>query len=344
MRCIEIIQISLLFVVCAIASMTDLSRGKIQNKLILVTFIIGGIGDVVLYGFYYRDLLSCFAGNAALLAAIAIALYALRIWAGGDSKLLLVIAAVYPAGKYWEINGGRFSLWILLAFTFCAGCVYVIIDTIVCFVKARASFDRKRFRRRVLRLLIVYMKSLLYLSALSFLYALFLVPLVPLPAAVYLVICVLFVLLINSFAVFDRKALLIAVLAFDILMSFMMGYVPVSVEWRNYLFAALVLVFKALAENYNYQTIHTEDIRPGMILSRVSSALASQSRVKGLPEISDESLKSRLTEEEADSIRRWGKTKQGPEQIVIVRKIPFAIFIFTGFISYVIVGGLFSWY
>lgn len=74
-----------------------------------------------------------------------------------------------------------------------------------------------------------------------------------------------------------------------------------------------------------------------MILSSVSTMMMSSSKVKGLPGISSESLKDRLTEDEAESVRRWGKTKNGQETVTILKKIPFALFLVLGFFVYLII-------
>ena len=68
----------------------------------------------------------------------------------------------------------------------------------------------------------------------------------------------------------------------------------------------------------------------------------SRSRVKGLPIITTEDMSSRITAEQADSIKRWGKSKNGKESIVILRKIPFAAFISLGYIIYLGLG-VFVW-
>ena len=70
------------------------------------------------------------------------------------------------------------------------------------------------------------------------------------------------------------------------------------------------------------------------ILFRGSAVLWIQS--KGLPTTTDETTKSRITQEEADSIKRWEKSKYGKEQIMVVRYIPFAVFILIGMITYLI--------
>lgn len=82
--------------------------------------------------------------------------------------------------------------------------------------------------------------------------------------------------------------------------------------------------------------IPTSTVKSGMILSIISVQMMSVSRVKGLPHFSDETTNSRLSEEEAGAIRRWGKSKTGKDYIMIVRYIPFAIFMLIGIVSYLV--------
>lgn len=88
-----------------------------------------------------------------------------------------------------------------------------------------------------------------------------------------------------------------------------------------------------------YEEIKIADLKKGMILSTISSMMMQNSRVRGLPSVSTEDLKSRLTEEQVNSICRWSKSRK-IETITIVRKIPFAIFIFSGFLSYFVIWGV----
>lgn len=101
-----------------------------------------------------------------------------------------------------------------------------------------------------------------------------------------------------------------------------------------------VLVFKSMAEKYNYEEISAIDVEEGMVLSISTVMLFMNSRIKGLPLKTTEDIKSRITKQEAESIRRWTNSSKGKDKIVIVRKIPFAIFISLGFISYLLIGGL----
>jgi hypothetical protein len=90
-------------------------------------------------------------------------------------------------------------------------------------------------------------------------------------------------------------------------------------------------------EKYNYQLIQTEQIRAGQILSVATIMSFSVSRVRGLPQGITEDLRSRITAAEAESVRRWESSKYGETHVVIVRKIPFAIFISIGTILFLII-------
>ena len=90
------------------------------------------------------------------------------------------------------------------------------------------------------------------------------------------------------------------------------------------------------SERYNYCKIATKDVRENMILSFIAVQQFSASRIKGLPKYTDESTKSRINEEEAEAIRRWEGSKYGQKEIIIVRHLPFAIFILIGVVTYTI--------
>ena len=101
----------------------------------------------------------------------------------------------------------------------------------------------------------------------------------------------------------------------------------------------MFVVLRLFIDEYNYEIIPTSNVEKGMILSLETSLLFSNSKVKGLPNPSTEDLRSRLTEE-AQSIRRWEKSKYGVSEVKIVRKMPFAIFISLGTLVFIFLGVL----
>ena len=134
-----------------------------------------------------------------------------------------------------------------------------------------------------------------------------------------------------------RKPIIIAiVLAADIALSIYMKVLPFSLNARTYVFTAILVLCQMTIRTNIYETISTFGVKKGMILSTFSSMLMQNSKVKGLPGISSEDLRDRLTEDEAESIRRWGKTPKGKKEIAIVKKIPFAVFIAMGYFTYLV--------
>ena len=60
------------------------------------------------------------------------------------------------------------------------------------------------------------------------------------------------------------------------------------------------------------------------------------SRVKGLPLYTTEDFRTKLNSEQVKSIKRWKKSKSGTETVIIVRKLPFAVFISIGTVAFLI--------
>jgi hypothetical protein len=98
----------------------------------------------------------------------------------------------------------------------------------------------------------------------------------------------------------------------------------------NLLIVIGVILIRKKTEKYNYEIIKTDDIKKGMILSFGTVLMFNKSKIKGLPKFTDESTDYRLTEEEVESIKKWKESKNGKEEITIVRHFPFAPFVLLG--------------
>lgn len=339
---IEIFQFLLIFITGIIACYTDIKKGIIQNKLILISGIIGISFDVIYYIVFAKSLFNELLKNAIFLIIISVLMYAFHIWAGGDCKFLILLSLIYPARYYWYYNNSRFTFWVFMALTFSVGFVYIIFDSVCNFIKNRNS--QRAFFIKLKYVMINYVKNIIYLTALRHICSIFLGDKIQISNAVYFVICVAFVFGINQIKIFKSWIVVAVVFLFDIVMSIITKYIPVSVDWLNYVLLFGIMVARVFAESYNYEKIKTDNIKAGMVISQKDSMLFSQSRVKGLPGISDETLKSRITQEEADSIKRWKNSKFGLSELTVVRKIPFAVFIVIGLVLYLIIGGILGCY
>lgn len=340
MNVIEIIQLLLISVLCVIVCVTDIHKGLITNKTLLPFFALGIILSVFEFTIFFKALWIEYLKNVSFIIAVSIVLYASHIWAGGDCKLTILIALLFPARLYLNYNNSRFNLWLILIITFCAGFIYTIVDSTVRFIKTRFRLDYIFNAKKILIMFHRYIKNLLLLVAVGLTFNVVFSNFIKINNIVYFLICVIIVYFANKFKVLNIKVLIAALALFDALMIVFTRYIPFRKAWYYYLLLLGIMLIKVFAENYNYETICVDELKKGYILSRYDTLLFQNSKVTGLPPLSDETLKSRLTESEVESVKTWSKTKQGKNEITIVRKMPFAIFITVGVICYIILGGL----
>ena len=100
--------------------------------------------------------------------------------------------------------------------------------------------------------------------------------------------------------------------------------------------AVLLMLFRSSAEKYNYKVVDVSELKPGMILSIASVLSFAGSKTQGLPTFSTEDLKSRLSAEEVENIKLWSKEKAGRDSVIVVRKIPFVLFIAVGTMAFMV--------
>lgn len=334
------IKIVLLICMCAYAAYTDIKSGIIKNRLILYSICSAFIIDLIEYIIIDRNSAITFVINAGLSIVISFILYFAHIWAGGDTKLLCVISLLIPVNCYWEIGSYPFPNIIVIAIMFILGFIYVIADTVIKLIKKQNRYDVKTYGKNVFSNIIRYLRTIVYIAVINYIYYYFIIAHFQIPNTIYLFICIVVSVVVNSQELFKSKVLVIGCLLFDIYMFAMTGIITINTHLWTYV---LVLVFMALRifmDQFNHMMIDTDDVKKGMILSIYSSMQMQNSKVKGLPSISDETLASRLSEEEVASIKKWRNSKNGKEKIVIVRKIPFAIFMLLSVVIYITIGVL----
>lgn len=115
---IEALILTVLLMVLIFCSYTDCRDSLIRNSALLKAGLILGILDIAYYIIYGTQYLVIFLFNAGLLAIISLMLYALKIWAGGDSKLLLLISIAIPGRLYTLMVVIICQAYLLLYFHF----------------------------------------------------------------------------------------------------------------------------------------------------------------------------------------------------------------------------------
>ena len=329
---LEAFQLTVLMMLFINTAVSDLRTGTVSNKAILSSLIAGLISAIPYYALFVTDCLPAFAINNAISIVISFLLYVTGIWGAGDSKLLSVTTLVFPARLYC-LNGRTLaSTFLLISIVFILAFVYVLIDTLVIGIKKKDLFKPSRYGidwKACLKGFLFFFFSFELINCLLF----SLLPETLLTDKTFLA-AILFVETIICLEL-EKKAnwLIIGIMGLAYIVLLLLKRIVLdvsSINWKIYIIVIALLLFRILADKYNYKTIKVSELKPGMILSMTTTLLFSKSKVSGLPAISSEDLKSRLNAEEVENISRWSKTKNGNDSVVIVRKIPFASFIGLG--------------
>lgn len=336
---IIIAKIFLLCILCIYASVSDIRQGIIKNTVVFMAAVIGLLLDAV--GWILFDSTNIIAQimNITAVSAVSLLLYGLHIWAGGDCKLMIAIAVLVPYELYVPIYGRKNTLALVIAVIFGLSYLFLVADSVILRLRGKRRADKRTLQTQF--------KTVLWRWACSVAYILFINQLLAwiFPETIsdfqillwVINICIVFI--VSGFSVLQRKSLVCTVVALEIVAQIVLHQQILSkIMVINYVFAVFFILLRILIDAYNYETIATADVQKGMILSSATTMLFIHSKVKGLPGISSEDLRSRLTEEEAASVRRWESSKYGCTTVQIVRKIPFAIFISIGTMAFLAIG------
>lgn len=333
------LMIVLVLLVSIISAVTDIKRGKIYNKLLL-PFSVLGLVLLVLY-FTKNQELAPYLINLLIGTLLSLVLYKSRVWGGGDSKLWIFICAFLPFLVFDYTKYILFPSMYIFIYTFVFAYIYVILDTLKQLVRKRQSkaisFSKKGLTKdRILIFISVYfMISILYGLLTLFLGEYF----------IYnrLWISIFVILLVNNkinFYIehFKRYCFVILATVYILVLAIQINLfdTPISVNYHlgPLIVWAVVITIRLISSDFNYDEINTKDVVAGMVLSKSSILNFARSKIKGLPFYTDESTKSRITESQATAIRKWEQSKYGQRTIIVVRNIPFAIFISLGLILF----------
>ena len=337
MEIVESILLILLLCLGAMASYSDIAYGIIPNKLLAGFGASGVILDIVYYGVFAQDTVILFLLNSGITTAIGLFLYYTHSLAGGDCKLIPVLSILYPAGMYLRYGSNDITLFAAMCFAVFFGYVYLLITAIWRLLIGDSRISRTYFIDTVKN----YVKTYLIVSLLVMLTNLILavidLKVIRIDTFVIWLMCIAVAWIGGRVSFFRKKAVIMIVIGMDIALSIYMRQIPLSFNPWTYLFTAVLLMCQLTIRTNLYEYIQTSRVKKGMILSAFSSIQMQNSRISGLPGISTEDLRDRLTESEAESVRQWGQTPNGIKQISIVKKVPFAVFLTLGFVCYLII-------
>ena len=337
---VESIMLVLLFVLGGISSYSDIKHGLVYNRVLLWFLIPGAILDVVYYVFFAPTLFLLFVLNNVIIAVVSLVLFFTKSFAGGDSKLLIVISLLFPARFYFSYGDSRLTLLFALCFALFFGYIYLLAFSVSGLIHKRTEVPKGYIKNYLLSFGKSYITIFPYIILLNLCTKLFSEYVFTVNTFILMGICFVLAWTVNKIQFLKKWYFFCPVILADIILSIWLKTIPFSVRPFSYVFTLVIILFQMTIKTGLYETIPTASVKKGMILSTASSLLMQNSRVKNLPPLSSENLGDRLTEEEAASVRRWATSSTGTDTVVIMKKVPFAVFLALGYLCYLIIWGL----
>lgn len=333
---IEALILTVLLMVLIFCSYTDCRDSLIRNSALLKAGLIIGTLDIAYYIIYGTQYLVIFLFNTGLLAIISLMLYALKIWAGGDSKLLLLISIAIP-GRLYTLNGSdNMSGILIIVFSFLSAFFIIVIHSVIIGIQSGDLFKIRMNRKiDIVRILVSYVMVVGIMQVFDGVMWLAF----PFIMKENWMLVQTFYCMVLLMTIYIRSSISMRHIYYTTIISWLSLIIMVAsgeyvlqykVSLSILIWAYTLLCIRGMIEKYNYQVIPTSKVKKGDILSASTVMEFRRSRVRGLPYCMTEDLEARLTEEEADSVHRWEKSKYGNNTVIIVRKIPFAVFLTIG--------------
>ncbi|HIX66524.1 MAG TPA: prepilin peptidase [Candidatus Anaerostipes excrementavium] len=313
-------------------TVTDIRRGIIKNKCLLLAVVLGTGINIGYYTRFAEGFLSIYVHNLLAMSILSILLYGLHFWAAGDSKLLIVVTFLFPARfydtGYQMVVPGIYCVVLIFLLAY----FYVLGDSVYQYVRGGEFHHSIKMSVASIKMFLKqYAMSFLYLHGLSQLLQKIFSDFYYENQVLFTFFNLFFAVFIQTKEIFRRKTAIWIVIGLNAVLFLLTERIAFQ-PWmlRSYGILFFVLILRYFVSGYNYQEIPTKEVAKGMVLSYGTVAKFLPSRVKGLPRQTNEDMRCRITEEETRAIKRWESSKYGEDTIVIVRKIPFAIFIICG--------------
>lgn len=330
---LEIILILLMAGISIMTVKTDLKEGLIYNKTIMIYATAGLTLDLLYYGIWNRNYAKDFLINFIIVAVISLALYFSYSFAGGDCKLIITMALLYPAGFYLGYGRSHYTLFAAIGFACFYGYIYLLLISVIALIKGKNRMGKDYIKKYIKGFVKSFAAALVYISALNLVAQGLGLYQYAWTAWIVRIICIIVAWIVGKNSVLKRWYMLVGVVTLDIVLGVLLHVIPFSLNPESYTLVIVLLLCQMIIRTNLYDTIQVNDLKKGMILSTVSSLMMQGSRVRGLPGISTEGLNCRMSEDEVAGVIRWAENRNITE-LSIVKKIPFAVFIVMGFWTY----------
>lgn len=339
MAAIEVLYAVLLIGLGFVSSKTDLKEGIIYNRHLKFFLICAVVLGIIYYGYFARDIFMLFLVNLFIVSFASLLLFYTHSFAGGDCKLAIIMAGLYPANYYITYGNWPYTLVLAIMFAVIIGYLYLFVLSFKSIAMKETNISIDLIKDYFVSFIKNFAIATIYISCLTlFLYWFQNNGFIINPWIVRF-FCLFIAWIVSHYNILKNRYLVMAVAIIDLFLCLYLKFIPFSINPEHYIIVLLLLVFQFTIQTNIYEEIPVENLKPGMILTTFASVIMQGSRIKGLPGISSEDLKCRLTEEEVISIKSWAATSK-IDYISIVKKIPFAIFISLGYASYFLIWSL----
>lgn len=339
MYILETISLLLILCLCFLCSKSDMRYGIIKNRILLVFFIAGIVLNIIYYGFFVNDLLIEYLINVGIVTLISLILFYTNSFAGGDCKMTIVLAILYPARFYLVYGTSNATLIFAVGFGIFVGYCYLVFNSLWAIITKKTKVTFQYITSSLFAFAKSYITATLYIFILNSIHIILNMYGIELNVWITRILCMAIAWCVGKYPFFKKKIPLLVVVILVVVSSIALKTFPFSLNPENYILVLVLLFCQMAVKTIIYEGVEVRNLKKGMILSSMSSILMQSSITPGLPNISTEDLRSRLTESEVDSVKIWAKATK-TESLTIVKKIPFAIFISIGFISYLILWGI----
>lgn len=332
---IEALLLTIMIVTCIYSSLTDLRNGIILNKVLISAALLSIVLDLFYYGLYANEYFKVYILNVLVITFISIAFYGFNFWAAGDCKLLILIVLSFP-GRLYKGNTSQevFPSIYILIFGFSIAFLYVICESVILGIKSKDILKIHKLKLNVKEFIKQYYICSAFIISINYLLHMFAAEFYQNNQSVVLLFEFLICLCICKISSRFSKSLIVSATVLMIILLIHNGIFNFNIKNFGYLF--LILLIKTFADKYNYKSVPIEKVKKGMIMSYSTIMLFTISKIKGLPSTTTEDMRSRISQEDVESIRRWKLSKYGNNEILIVRKLPFAIFLSLGVLSFLV--------
>lgn len=328
---IEAVLLTSILAIGCFSAISDFRNGIVPNRLILIGLTIGLICHGVLLLLGFAPFYPYWLYNMLIADVIAFAMYWGKLWAAGDAKLFMVLYFLTPP-RLFDVGQLTNSI-VPFVFIFLPALLWIMVDSVIRLIKKE---PHKKQPIVIKKWLIGFLITMIEVTGFHCMITMIFPSLVGNNDLFIFALIMAYAYFCGTSEIMRKWYVIVLHGIMSIVVWITKGWTFGMPDFKGYLVVVAIIAIQRIASMYNYQQIKTSKTMKGMILAAETVIMFQTSRVHSLPTDPSEQLTAKLTEEQADAVRRWESSKKGQENIWIVRKVPFAFMIALGFVAWMI--------